>query len=130
MKVKKIVYMALGFLALGLGAVGTVLPILPTVPFLMLAAFCFGKSSEKLSAWFQSTKLYKNNLETFVKGEGMTMKTKLRIVITVTLIMAIGFVMMSGVPVGRAVLAVVWVCHLLYFFLKVKTIPPQAEPAA
>ncbi len=129
MKVKKFVYMALGFLALGLGAVGTVLPILPTVPFLMLAAFCFGKSSEKLSSWFKGTKLYKNNLETFVKGEGMTMKTKLRIVITVTVIMAIGFVMMSSVPVGRAVLAVVWVCHLLYFFVKVKTIPAQAETA-
>lgn len=129
MKVKKFVYMALGFLALGLGAVGTVLPILPTVPFLMLAAFCFGKSSEKLSTWFQGTKLYKNNLETFVKGEGMTMKTKLRIVITVTVIMAIGFAMMSSVPVGRAVLAVVWVCHLLYFFVKVKTIPPQVEAA-
>ncbi|MCD8378858.1 MAG: YbaN family protein [Lachnospiraceae bacterium] len=127
MKVKKFVYMALGFLALGLGAVGTVLPILPTVPFLMLAAFCFGKSSEKLSNWFKGTKLYKNNLETFVKGEGMTMKTKLRIVITVTVIMAIGFAMMSSVPVGRAVLAVVWVCHLLYFFVRVKTIPPQAE---
>ncbi|MCD7752353.1 MAG: YbaN family protein [Lachnospiraceae bacterium] len=129
MKVKKFVYMALGFLALGLGAVGTVLPILPTVPFLMLAAFCFGKSSEKLSNWFQGTKLYKNNLETFVKGEGMTMKTKLRIVITVTVIMAIGFAMMSSVPVGRAVLAVVWVCHLLYFFVRVKTIPPQVETA-
>ncbi len=127
MKVKKFVYMALGFLALGLGDVGTVLPILPTVPFLMLAAFCFGKSSEKLSTWFKGTKLYKNNLETFVKGEGMTMKTKLRIVITVTVIMAIGFAMMSSVPVGRAVLAVVWVCHLLYFFVKVKTIPAQAE---
>ena len=129
MKVKKFVYMALGFLALGLGAVGTVLPILPTVPFLMLAAFCFGKSSERLSTWFQGTKLYKNNLETFVKGEGMTMKTKLRIVVTVTVIMAIGFAMMSSVPIGRAVLAVVWVCHLLYFFVKVKTIPPQVETA-
>ncbi|MCD7835033.1 MAG: YbaN family protein, partial [Lachnospiraceae bacterium] len=88
MRVKKIVYTVLGFLLLGLGAVGTVLPILPTVPFLMLAAFCFGKSSEKLNSWFKGTKLYKNNLETFVKGEGMTMKTKLRIVCTVTVIMA------------------------------------------
>ncbi|MCD8120439.1 MAG: YbaN family protein [Lachnospiraceae bacterium] len=128
MNVKKIVYTVLGFLFFGLGAVGTVLPILPTVPFLMLSAFCFGKSSEKLNRWFKGTKLYKNNLETFVKGEGMTMKTKLRIVCTVTVIMAIGFAMMSRVPVGRAVLAVVWVCHLLYFFLGVKTIEPkQAE---
>ncbi len=126
MKVKKIIYIVLGFVTLGLGAAGTVLPVLPTVPFLLVAAFCFGKSSEKLNNWFKGTKLYKNNLESFVKGEGMTMKTKLRIVITVTVIMAVGFILMSEVPVGRIILAVVWVCHLLYFFLKVKTIPPQA----
>ena len=125
MNAKRIVYTVFGFLFFGLGAVGTVLPILPTVPFLMLSAFCFGKSSEKLNRWFKGTKLYKNNLETFVKGEGMTMKTKLRIVCTVTVIMALGFAMMSRVPVGRAVLAVVWVCHLLYFFLGVKTIEPK-----
>ncbi|MCD8154549.1 MAG: YbaN family protein [Clostridiales bacterium] len=125
MKVRKAVYTVLGFLFLGLGAVGTILPILPTVPFLMLAAFCFGKSSEKLNNWFKGTKLYKDNLETFVRGEGMTMKTKLRIVCTVTVIMALGFAMMSKVPVGRVILAVVWVCHLLYFFLGVKTIEPQ-----
>lgn len=125
MRAKKIAYTVLGFLFFGLGAVGTVLPILPTVPFLLLAAFCFGKSSEKLNSWFKGTRLYKNNLETFVKGEGMTMKTKLRIVCTVTAIMALGFAMMSRVPVGRVILAVVWVCHLLYFFLGVKTIEPQ-----
>ncbi|MCC8045460.1 MAG: DUF454 domain-containing protein, partial [Clostridiales bacterium] len=59
------------------------------------------------------------------KGEGMTMKTKLRIVCTVTVIMALGFAMMSRVPVGRVILAIVWVCHLLYFFLGVKTIEAQ-----
>ncbi len=127
MTVKKIIYLVLGCIALGLGAVGTVLPILPTVPFLMLAAFCFARSSEKLNNWFRSTKLYKDNLETYVKGEGMTMKTKLRIVITVTILMAVGFIMMENVPVGRAVLAVVWVCHLLYFFVRVKTIPAAVK---
>ncbi|MCD7819806.1 MAG: YbaN family protein [Lachnospiraceae bacterium] len=126
-KIKKTVYMVLGFILLALGAIGTVLPILPTVPFLMAAAFCFGKSSERLNNWFKGTNLYKNNLESFVRGEGMTMKTKLRIVCTVTIVMAIGFAMMSRVPVGRAILAVVWVCHLLYFFLGVKTMRPLEE---
>lgn len=122
MNMKKIVYIVLGCMGVGLGAVGAVVPLLPAFPFLMLAGFCFAKSSEKLHNWFIHTKLYRNNLESFVKGHGMTMRTKLRIVIVVTLTMAFGFLMMSHVPVGRIVLAIVWLCHLVYFFFGIKTI--------
>lgn len=66
--------------------------------------------------------LHKNNLESYVKGQGMTWKTKIRIMITVTVLMSIGFIMMHAVPVGRIVLACVWVFHILYFVFRVKTI--------
>ena len=123
MKIKKIGYIVLGCIGVGLGAVGAVLPLLPAFPFLLLAAFCFARSSERLDRWFKSTKLYKENLESFVQGKGMTKKTKVRIMVTVTLLMSIGFVMMHAVPVGRIVLWGVWVFHILYFCFRVKTIP-------
>lgn len=129
MQIKKILYIILGCVGVGLGAVGAVVPLLPAFPFLLLAAFCFAKSSERLHAWFISTKLYKNNLETYVKGEGMTWKTKIRIMVTVTLLMSIGFIMMSRVPVGRIVLACVWVFHIVYFIFGVKTIPAEKKCA-
>lgn len=118
----QVVWLALGFLCLALGTVGAVLPILPTVPFYMATAFCFAKSSKKLHNWFLGTKLYKKHLDSFVKQKAMTMRTKLSIVGTVTLVMAIGFILMSKVPAGRICLAVVWLCHLLYFFCRVKTV--------
>lgn len=124
MKIKKMMWIALGFIGLGLGAVGTILPMLPTVPFLLLAAFCFGKGSERLHSWFMGTKLYKDNLETYVKGQGMTRETKLRIMIMVTLLMAFGFTMMflKEIYVPCMILAVVWLFHVIYFVFGVKTL--------
>ena len=86
----------------------------------MLAAFCFARSSEKLNNWFINSKLYKYTLESFVKGQGMTWKTKIRIMIMVTILMSIGFIMMDQVPVGRIVLGFVWLFHIIYFTFVVK----------
>ena len=122
MKVKRILYIILGCIGLGLGALGAILPLLPAFPFLLLAAFSFAKSSQRLHRWFTGTKLYKNNLESYVKGKGMTRKTIIRIMVTVTTLMSIGFVMMHAVPIGQIVLAGVWVFHIFYFLLGVKTI--------
>lgn len=125
MEIKKILYMVVGCFWVALGAIGTVLPILPTVPFLMLAAYCFARSSKRLNIWFQSTKLYKNNLEDFVAGRGMTRKCKIRVMTMVSILMGIGFIMMGtkGVIVGCIVLGIVWVMHVIYFCFFVKTIP-------
>lgn len=122
MNLKKILYIILGMIGLGLGALGAALPLLPAFPFLLLAAFCFGKSSKKLDDWFKGTKLYKNNLETFVKGEGMTKRTKIKVMTLVTALMSFGFFMMGEVPVGRIVLVFVWVFHMWYFTMRVNTV--------
>ena len=126
MNFKKIVYTAVGCLGLGLGAVGAVVPLLPAFPFLLLAAICFGKSSEKLNDWFLNTRLYKNNLESYIQGRGMTRAAKIRLIITVTVLMSIGFAVLRGIPAGRIALGFIWIFHVLYFMLGVKTIKEGA----
>lgn len=132
MKIKKILWIILGCIGVGLGAVGAVVPMLPAFPFLMLAAFSFARSSENLHTWFIGTKLYKDNLADYVAGKGMTVKTKVRIMITVTLLMSIGFIMMGikGIVTGCIVLGCVWLFHIIYFIWGVKTIPAAEAMSA
>lgn len=117
---KKILYIFIGCISLGLGIIGVILPILPTVPFVLLAAFCFAKSSERLDGWFKNTKLYReNNIK-----NGMTKQAKIRIMCSVSLLMSIGFIMMGlrSIVVGDVVLLIVWIFHMAYFTVGVKTV--------
>ena len=125
MKIKRNVFLVLGLICLGLGCVGAAIPILPTVPFFLATVFFFARSSEKLHDWFNNTKIYKKNLESFVKKKGMTARTKAGIIIPVTLVMGTGFALMGDVPVGRIILGAVWVCHVMYFVFGVKTIKEE-----
>ena len=129
MRIKKILWITLGFIGLGLGAVGAVLPMLPAFPFLLLAAFSFGKSSERLHKWFIGTRLYKNNLESFVAGKGMPWRTKIKIVIMVTLLMGFGFGLMfsKSLYIPCAILAGIWLFHIFYFIFGVKKYMPMQE---
>lgn len=111
---------AAGLVMFGLGALGAVLPVLPTTPFILVAAFCFARSSEKIDAWFQSTRLYKIVFSSYMERRTMTLRGKLTLLVPVTVLMGLAFALMDIVPM-RVVLAVVWVGHIVYFGFIVPT---------
>ncbi len=119
---KRTGWLILGWIAVILAGIGVILPVLPTVPFLLVAAVAFGNGSEKWHHWLINTRLYKRNFESFAKNKGMTRKTKMRVMITVTLIMLIGFLAMKDLLIPRVILATVWLGHMVYFIWRVKTI--------
>ncbi len=125
----RLLYLVIGLLSLALGTLGIFLVILPTVPFYMVAAFCFAKSSEKLETWFTTSKFYKENVEGFTSEQGLTTKKKRQIIISVSLVMAFAFYMMKNTTIGRIVLVIVWLAHVIGITFFVKTSPknPPSE---
>lgn len=117
----RFVWLVLAFLCFGLGAVGVILPILPTTPFLLLASFCFAKGSDRFHRWFCGTKLYKKHLDSFVKERAMTLKTKLCILLPASAMLILAFLMMQNLP-GRIVIVCLIIFKYVYFFTKIKTI--------
>ena len=122
---RKSIYAILGIISFILGSIGTIIPLLPTVPFYLLATYCFARSSKRLNDWFKNTKFYQENLQDLVVCKAMSLKAKVRIMASVTLLMFIGFVLMGikGIIPGCIVLFSIWVFHVLYFTFVIKTLP-------
>jgi uncharacterized protein len=125
-KIIKFLYIIIGFIALGLGVLGLVLPVLPTTPLLLLASYCFVKGSERFEHWFKGTTLYKRHLETFVKERAMTLKQKLTILLFADVMIAIPFFILESFFV-RLMLVLIVFYKYYYFIYQIKTVPEQTK---
>ncbi|RHW41459.1 DUF454 domain-containing protein [Neobacillus notoginsengisoli] len=118
----RLLFVVAGFLSLGIGIIGIVLPIIPTTPLLLLASYCFMRGSERFERWFKGSKLYKKHLEEFVRKGGMTLRQKLTILLLADFMIAIPFIMIDR-WILRLVLVAAIIYKYYYFFAKIKTVP-------
>ncbi len=124
----RIIFAILGLFFFGLGALGAVLPVLPTTPFLLLASFFFLRSSKRLNDWFLQTKLYKRYLANFVENREMTLRTKLLCCAPGVIIMSVLAFMLPMIWAKVALIALV-IFELWYFKMRIKTIPTDVARA-
>lgn len=78
MKIVKIIVSATGFISLVLGAIGIVLPILPTTPFILLSAICFSYSSPKAEKWLSKSKHFGCYIENYKHHTGVPREVKIQ----------------------------------------------------
>jgi len=73
---KRYVLVGTGTIFLGLGLIGIVLPLLPTTPFLLLAAACYARGSQKFYTWLTSNKYFGVYIKNYREGKGIPLKIK------------------------------------------------------
>lgn len=117
----KLLWLMIGIVSMVLGAIGVVLPVLPTTPFLLLASFCFAKGYDRFHKWFIGTKLYKKHLESFVTSRSMTLKTKLCILLPASAMLILAMLAMSNIY-GRVFIVFLIIFKYIYFFTRIETV--------
>jgi len=73
----RIILIGMGFLFTGLGLIGIFIPLLPTTPFLLLAATCFARSSKRFYNWLLNNKLFGKYITSYLDGKGVPLSTKI-----------------------------------------------------
>lgn len=121
---KKAIFVTLGLLFFSLGGIGAAIPVLPTTPFLLLAAACFAKGSARFDKWFKNTRLYKKHLDSFIKDRSMTLKTKIYLCSFASAMLIIAFFMVNNIY-GRIFILCVIAFKYYYFIFRIKTIKTQ-----
>jgi len=102
--IKRILLLIAGVLSLVLGIIGAFLPLLPTVPLVLLAAYCFARSSERLHQWLVHHRYFGPVIDNFQAGRGIPKRVKYRTIAILWLSM--GF--------SSWMVAKLWLCLMLF----------------
>ena len=115
-KLKSRLYLGFGFAMVGLGILGIPLPLLPTTPFLLLAVYCFARSSPRWHRWLVTHRVLGGSIAAFREKRGLTPAQKWRIALIITIPLLLTG-LLSPYWYGRALAGFIWVTSLmaLYF---------------
>lgn len=114
-RTSRLLWNAAGLAFLGLGLVGIPLPVLPTTPFLLLAAACFLRGSRRMYAWMHENRWFGRYLSDYRAGRGIPRRTKVLAIILLWMTIAISalfFVRWLPVRLGLLAIAVAVTIHI------------------
>ena len=97
MNTKKVFFFSLGTIFVGVGAVGIFLPILPTTPFIIVAAFFFGKSSKRAEKWLSNNRYFGTYIENYRTKQGVPIEIKRNSIIFLWITLIISAVVANNI---------------------------------
>jgi len=122
-KIKRHLLLIAGTLSLAVGIVGIFVPILPTTPFLLLAAGCYLRSSQRFYNWLMGNRLLGAYIRNYLEGRGMPIKVKLFTIILLwaTIGFSIWIVSKLLITVILLIVAVGVTLHIIFIKAKRKS---------
>jgi hypothetical protein len=93
MAVKRIAWFTIGIAALGLGIIGIALPLLPTTPFILLAAFAFARSSDRMHKWLVEHQMFGPMIENWRAHGAISRRAKIVSTVSMALIFTLSIVL-------------------------------------
>ncbi len=124
--IKKYLFITVGLIFVALGAIGVIIPILPTTPFLLLASYCLARGSERFNNWFINTKLYKKHLESFVKERAMTLKEKIGLLAFADFMLMFPLIILDNLFIKLFIIGLI-LFKFYYFTFRIKTIKKDVK---
>ncbi|HOS30139.1 MAG TPA: YbaN family protein [Treponemataceae bacterium] len=126
---KKYLYLTAGFLTLGTGVVGIFIPVLPTTPFLLLAAACFLKSSKKLYTWLTAHKVFGKYIENYIKYKAVSRNSKIVSIAVLWAILSISLFASDSLHIKLflLIIGVGVTCHLVLLKSLEKVLQKEKE---
>jgi uncharacterized protein len=106
-RLRRGLFIAAGFICVGLGLVGIVVPLLPTAPFIILAAYCFARSSERWHRWLVSNRLFGKHLQGYLEGRGVAWKVRIPVLLLLWVVIGLtAFLVFEHVAVRAGLLVI------------------------
>lgn len=102
-----------GMISLGLGLIGIVLPLVPTVPLVLLAAFCFARSSESMHGWLVQHPKFGPGIENWQKHRAISKRAKKLATVSIAAVVLIS--VLISVPLRVLILQVIFLSGTLLF---------------
>ena len=124
--ISRAVLIALGTIFVALGMVGMFVPILPTTPFLLLAAACYARSSERFLNWLLTNRYFGSYVRNYREGRGMPLSTKILTLAALWATLTMSAVFATTAWWLRSLLAAVGLGVTVHL-LRLKTLDPESE---
>jgi len=122
---KRVLYIVVGIICVGLAVVGALIPGIPTTPWVLLASYCFARSSTRLDRWLRNAPIFGKLIRDWNQYHGVNRRTKIRAVcfVVVVVSLSITFSPLPGwVKVVIGFWAIIGICTILFVVPTIKRV--------